>query len=277
MSTGCAAAIVGVPLGAVNLRRNGTSSGDSLPYSMAIAAFLAATLLSPLLAAEEKGREPTGTLPATLEVPGQAQAFYYAPKSKVGRKPVVVWVHGRGGDPQADCKKWSQIVRNYGWLLCPSGPEDRGAGARGWNNNWVQAKTTIAAALTALTAKYNKRVRSKGHALIGFSEGAFVAMNLGVRDPDTFNRWLILAANDEYWGGSGLEELKKHQGKLRRVYLLTGQKDEVVDSTKRVFESMEKEKVKVRLWTPQEIGHEVPADRMHTFYHKPMAWLMAAK
>lgn len=219
----------------------------------------------------------SGTEPNVLMVPHQAPAYFYPPASRKGRKPVIVWVHGRGGDPAADCRKWSHVTRDHGWLLCPSGPEDRGGSARGWNNNWTQAKSTVDAALHALKGKQGSHIQSKGHVLIGFSEGALVAMNMGVRDPDTFNRWLILAANDVYWGASGVEELKKAKPKLRKVYLLTGRKDEVVDSTKRVYETIEKSKVKVRLGTPDEIGHEVPADRMKALYSRPLRWLTASK
>ena len=220
---------------------------------------------------------PMSASPVTLEVPHQAPAYFYPPTSRTGKKHVVVWVHGRGGNPEADCRKWAGVVREHGWLLCPSGGEDRGGGARGWNNNWPQAKGTIEAAFNALRAKHSRFIPAKGHTLIGFSEGALIAMNVGVRDPETFNRWLILAANDVYWGGEGLSELKKSQRKIRRVYLLTGGQDGVVDNTRRVFESMEKENVKVRMWTPEDIGHEVPADRMQTFYRRPLRWLMTSK
>jgi dipeptidyl aminopeptidase/acylaminoacyl peptidase len=57
------------------------------------------------------------------------------------------------------------------------------------------------------------------------------------------------------------------------VYLLTGEKDGVVDNTRKVFDAMDAEKVNVRLWTPDDIGHEVPGDRMRMFYRKPVRWL----
>jgi predicted esterase len=214
--------------------------------------------------------------PDVLDVPHQAPAYFYAPKSHGAAKPVIVWLHGRGGNPEADCRKWARVARDYGWVLCPSGPENRGGG-RGWNNSWPQAKATVDAAMFTLRAKYGKRVRLKNNVLIGFSEGALVGMNIGVREPDVFSRWLILAASDVYWGGEGLSELKRNCGKLRRVYLLTGEKDGVVENTRRVYKAMENESVHVRIWTPDDIGHEVPADRMRTFYRKPLRWLVAAK
>jgi predicted esterase len=209
----------------------------------------------------------------SLEVPGHAPAYYVPPVTTRKIKPIVLWVHGRGGHPESDCRKWSQVTRPYGWLLCPSGPEDRGDGARGWNNSWPQSKTTIDAAVAALRKEHGRSIRTHGHILIGFSEGAYVAMNVGVREPGTFNRWLILAANDVYWGGEGVTEYRKAQGRLRKVYLLTGEQDGVVDNTRKVFDIMEHHRTQVRLWTPPDIGHEVPAERMKEFYTKPLRWL----
>lgn len=216
--------------------------------------------------------------PGALEVPGEAPAYFYPPEGKLTpKKPIIVWLHGRGGNPENDCHKWAKVATEHGWLLCPAGPENRGGGARGWRNSWPSAKTTVDKTMAAFQKRFGKYVKSKGHILIGFSEGAYAAMNIGVREPDVFDRWMILAANDAYWGADGLNELRKNKKRIKRVYLLTGEKDGVVDNTRRVNESLEEEKVSVRLWTPNDIGHEVPADRMRTFYRKPLRWLMGLK
>lgn len=211
--------------------------------------------------------------PVPLEVRGEASSFVVPPAGK-GPRPLIVWLHGRGGDPRADCEKWSRVTVELGWLLCVSGPEARGGGARGWHNNWASSKRSVDAAVAAFLDKHKKRVKPGANVLIGFSEGALVAMNVGVREPELFPRWLILAANDVYWGGDGAAELARNKKQIKRVYLLTGEKDMVVDSTRRVFASLERERVKARIWTPDDIGHEVPEDRMRTFYRKPLLWLL---
>ena len=214
--------------------------------------------------------------PSVLDVPGEAHAFFYPPRVK-GKRPLIVWLHGRSGDPERDCQKWAKVATDIGWVLCPSGPEARGGGMRGWNNSWPGAKRSVDAAVAAFGAKFGKRIKPHANILIGFSEGALVAMNVGVREPDTFSRWLILAANDVYWGGEGVSELRKGKKQLRRVYLLTGEKDGVVENTRRVHKTIEQEGVRVRLWTPSDIGHEVPERRMREFYRKPLRWLAGLK
>src|SRR5689334_2576925 len=177
--------------------------------------------------------------PERLDIPRMGPAFYLRPAGGHGLKPVLVYLHGRGGNPEADCAKWAPVARDFGWILCPSGPEDRGGGSRAWANNWIAAKNVVDSSLAALRDKFGRRVQLRGNTLIGFSEGAFVAMNLGVREPEGYHRWLILAANDGYWGGEGQDELVKQYARIKRVYLLTGEQDGVVDNTRRVFDILD--------------------------------------
>jgi predicted esterase len=211
----------------------------------------------------------------TLAVQGAPPAYYYEPigSGRLGLKPVLVYLHGRGGQPASDCQRWAAVGRRFGWVLCPSGHEDRGGGARGWGNDWPGGHRVVMAALQALRDRYERRVQLRGNTLIGFSEGAYVAMNVGVREPRTFNRWLILAADADYWGGSGVEALKQHRGVIKRVYLITGEQDTVVESTRQVRTWIEREAVPVRASMPSDMGHEVPLARKAAMYRAALTWL----
>jgi predicted esterase len=212
--------------------------------------------------------------PTRLEVPGYADAFYYRPRGR-GMKPVLVYLHGRGGNPAEECRKWARVATQFGWVLCPSGPEDRGDGARGWANNAPLGGQVAKAALDALRAEYKRRVQLRGNVLIGFSEGAFVAMQVGLRDPQTWSRWLILAANDQYWFGDAKAVLTENRRRIRRVYLLTGETDEVAPNTLRVADMLKDAKVPHKVHIAPNMGHEVPAERMRTTYRRPLAWLLS--
>jgi predicted esterase len=230
-----------------------------------------------LLGPGEAGARGSATAagpPERLEFPGAGPTFYYTPTER-GLKPILLYLHGRGGNPELDCTKWGQVAREFGWIVCPSGPEDRGGGARGWSNNWLSAKTIVDRSVAALREKYGRRVQLRGNTLIGFSEGAFIAMNVGVREPEVFNRWLILAANDSYWGGEGQTELERRYARIKRVYLLTGEQDEVVDSTRRVFDLLDQAGVHVIMRTPEDLAHEIPENRMRRLYRRPLRWLNA--
>jgi predicted esterase len=209
-----------------------------------------------------------------LEVPGGGPAYYYEPigAGRLGLRPVLMYLHGRGGHPQRDCRRWAPVARRLGWLVCPSGPGARGDG-RGWNNNWYVGQRVAVATVQALRKKFGRRVQLYGNTLIGFSEGAYVAMNVGVREPRTFNRWLILAGKTTYWGGPGLDELGKHHRTLRRVYLITGEQDGVIDGTRQLREWLKKSRVPTRISTPKDMGHELALERKPGMYRAALIWL----
>jgi predicted esterase len=215
------------------------------------------------------------TDPLRIEVTGHPDAYYYRPRVK-GQRPVLMYLHGRGGNPLEDCRKWARVGAQFGWVVCPQGPEDRGGGARSWANSVGSAKDTIDATLSALREKHKHRVQLKHNILIGFSEGAFIAMQVGLKEPITWNRWLILAANDQYWFGESEQLLNDDKKKLRRVYLLTGENDEVAENTQRVAEMLRKAKIPVKVKIAPGLGHEIPGDRMITSYRRPLLWLDAA-
>ncbi len=220
----------------------------------------------------ERETNPNGV--KELSVPGAGPVYYYEPTGtgRMSMRPIVVYLHGRGGDAQADCRRWSRVARRFGWLLCPSGPSPHNSG-RSWNNNWMSGQHAVMGAVQALRNQYGRRVQLYGNTLVGFSEGAYVAMNVGVRQPRTFNRWLILGADVSYWGGSGLEALKDAKSKVRRVVLITGGMDMVVDDTRTVAGWLEKEGVPIRIQTPGTLAHEVALDRMSGMYESALRWL----
>jgi predicted esterase len=213
--------------------------------------------------------------PASLEVPGYSDAYYIQPRGK-SRRSIILYLHGRGGNALEDCRKWARVARQFGWVVCPQGPAPTESGGRTWNNDPETAKRIIDATVDALKEKYKSRVRTRGDILIGFSEGAFIAQQVGMRDPARWNRWLILAANDRYWFGDASQLLEQNREKIRRVYLFTGEDDQVAENTRRAGEMLREAHIRVKVKIVPGLGHEVPSDRMITNYRRPLRWLTAA-
>lgn len=211
--------------------------------------------------------------PQRLEVQGIADAFYFKPQGK-GAKPVIMYLHGRGGNPAEDCKKWAHVGTQFGWVVCPQGSGQSENGGRTWSNG--DAAHVAEATMDALKAKFGNKVQRRGNVLVGFSEGAWAAMNVGLADQRTWNRWLILGASDAYWGDVSAA-LDKDKRKVRRVYLLTGENDGVAQNTLRVGETLKKVKVPCKVKLVPGMGHEVPSDRMVSTYRRPLLWLTSEK
>ena len=210
--------------------------------------------------------------PLRIAVPGAPDAYYYKPQAR-GQKPVIMYLHGRGGNPAEDCRKWARVGTQFGWVVCPSASGTTESGGRTWTNGTGDAQRIIDATLNALREKYKSKVQRRGNVLVGFSEGAWVAMNVGLKDQRTWSRWLILGASDAYWGDVS-EALDKAKRKVQRVYLLTGENDGVAQNTVRVGDTLKKVKVPVKVKLVPGMGHEVPSDRMVSTYRRPLMWLV---
>lgn len=207
--------------------------------------------------------------PLRIEVPGALDAYYYKPRAK-GQQPIIMYLHGRGGNPAEDCRKWARVGTQFGWVVCPSGTATA-EGGRSWNDG--NAEHVVALTVKALREKYHSKVQLRGNVLMGFSEGAWAAMNVGLKDQTTWNRWLIMGAASQYWGdvSEALDTEKRH---VRRVYLLTGENDGVAKSTLAVGDTLKKFKVPSKVKLVPGLGHEVPQDRMISTYRRPLAWLL---
>src|SRR5439155_27142868 len=96
-----------------------------------------------------------------LPIPGSAPAYYFEPvgPGRSSMRPVIVYLHGRGADPKYYCRRRSHVARNLGWLICPSGQEDRGDGKRGWGNSWPGGRNVVMAAIEGLRRRYGRRVQ----------------------------------------------------------------------------------------------------------------------
>ena len=238
-----------------------------------VVAFLTLTLVPRV--AQAKSGSTIGD-PLRLEVPGAPDAFYFKPRAK-GPRPILMYLHGRGGNPAEDCRKWAKVGSQFGWVVCPGGPGDNGSGGRTWSSGAAEAQKVIDGTVAALREKYHGRVQRRGNVLIGFSEGAFIAMQVGLKEQSTWTKWLILGASDQYWGGDVTDALDIEKRKVRRVYLLTGENDGVAQNTVSVGDTLKKNKVPVKVRLVPGLGHEVPGDRMVSTYRRPLAWLVAAK
>jgi LysM repeat protein/pimeloyl-ACP methyl ester carboxylesterase len=208
-----------------------------------------------------------------MTLPGGGSAYFYEPigPGRLSMKPVILYLHGKGGLARSDCRRWAPIVRRLGWLACPMGPVEHGAG-RAWGG-WPAAHSAAMHTIRGLRTKYGRRIQLWGNTLIGFSEGAFAAMNVGVREPRTFNRLLILAGKDAYWGGPGTEALTIARSRLRRVYLITGEQDGVLEGTRKMRGLLSRAGVATRITTPVGVGHELALERKPELYRMALVWL----
>jgi predicted esterase len=214
--------------------------------------------------------------PERLDLPGMAGAYFYRPSAR-GRQRVLVYLHARGANPRESCRKWHESTPRFGWLLCPIGPHthERGGATRQWRNDAGYARRESIAGIERLTELFRGRVRRHDNVVMGFSEGAYVGMNVGLQEPTTFPRWLIIAPNDGYIDGEAAR-IRRLAESSSRVYLITGRHDEIypdaVRAETRLVRALGRRRVKHRIM--DRAGHELPPEFVPVT-RRALLWLTA--
>ncbi|MBL8681308.1 MAG: hypothetical protein JNK05_19170 [Myxococcales bacterium] len=214
--------------------------------------------------------------PERLDLPGMAGAYFYRP-SAGGRQRVLVYLHARGANPKEGCRRWHESTPRFGWLVCPIGhhPHERGGATRQWRNDAGYARRESIAAIERLGALFPRRVQRHDNVVMGFSEGAYVGMNVGLQEPQTFPRWLIIAPNDGYIDGEA-ERVRRLAQSSARVYLITGRHDEIYREAllaeQRLVRALGRRRVKHRIM--DHAGHELPPEFVPVT-RRALLWLTA--
>ena len=194
--------------------------------------------------------------PLHLKVKGFGEAAYYKPLHFKRRKPVFVYLHSKNGNPFQDCKKWYRAAVEYGWIVCPSGIRSK-SGRFSWNNNPFLGKKIVEATLKALSKKYKRKVLLRRGILVGFSEGAFIALQLAFKMYKIFPYIIVIGADTKYVGYNDVKKLKKLNRRLR-IYLITGEKDIVLNRSKNLLKLLRKNRIASKLRIVRGVGHKIP-------------------
>lgn len=157
---------------------------------------------------------------ATVPVEGDRDAFVV--HGDDGDTRVLVYLHGRCGDPHAGIKAFANEVAGFGTLVsvqadltCP----DRKGRFR-WSGDVDKAARRIDAAVKAVS-KTRKVPLDDKRTLIGYSEGALRAESLAKRLPETYPRAILLASPKAPEGASFTRST--------RVALVVGERDVQAD------------------------------------------------
>jgi predicted esterase len=130
-------------------------------------------------------------LPATAETPA---VVVYPPSGDASTpRPVTVMLHGMCDVPENECPWFANVVTRDSWLVCPRGPTRCPSGGATWSP--AHGAELIDAAIRRVELEYPGAVAARGHdTLIGFSLGAFVAMDVVNRAPTRWSRVVLLGA-----------------------------------------------------------------------------------
>lgn len=204
----------------------------------------------------------------TVEVDGDRPAFVVHGAPGDGR--VLVYLHGRCGDPHAGIRAFAEEVSAWGTLVSVQGDlpcPDRKGRVR-WSADVDRAARRIDAAIAAVARQRKHPLDAAGRTLIGYSEGALRAESIAKRHPDVYPRAVLLASPRAPEGSSFTRS--------SRVALVMGQLD-VQAEMRAGDESLARAGVEHRLFTLAGARHGTYGTDAKRAMAELFAWLYASE
>jgi pimeloyl-ACP methyl ester carboxylesterase len=135
-----------------------------------------------------------------------------------------------------------------GWLVCPQANHRCGNGGSSWGGSVADKIATVDAALDAARARWPESTRAPV-ILVGFSQGAYVAMDLARAQPGRFAGLLLLGADTGQTGDAF------RVARLRRVALACGAYDMMFPKMRATPAALAPSGILARFASLGEVGH----------------------
>lgn len=167
--------------------------------------------------------------------------------------PMIVALHPYGGTADWIVAKWMHLARENGAILVAPRAVRPVAGRNGFQwGSTEEADYLVGRAIEQAESSY--KVDQKHIVLTGFSQGAYMALQLGVKHADRVAGVISLAGRYD----TGLaEQLKDHKP---RFFLMVGDKDRMLESNKTGARELRAAGAKVELQIYKDLGHAFPTN-----------------
>ena len=202
-------------------------------------------------------RAKVATRPLTLR-DGDASVLAFAPvpratdgsrDSRDSRELTVVYLHGIHGLPANGCPWLRDGATELGWLVCPEANERLANGTFSWGGTVAAQYAVVARAEHVAQANGANASANDADVLVGFSQGAYVALDL-VQARLGRHRGLVLIGADVAPSRAMLDAAG-----VSRIVLAAGDLDAASPPMKRAVDRLQREGMDARYVSLGRIGH----------------------
>lgn len=219
----------------------------------------ASTSISP--AAVESAPLSAIELPATRDSPGVA----IFPARGPGAHPITVLLHGMCGDAARACGHFANEVTRTSNLICPRANQRCAAGGASWPEQGVAA--FVESAVTRAKATLGEGVDdSHGRTLIGYSLGAYRALELAQHGAGKYPRVMLIGARIV-----ANQKLLQENG-VERMLLSAGAWDMMHDPMRRETERLVRRGFTTRFLGLGPVGHAFTPS-LQEYLSEALRWL----
>lgn len=211
----------------------------------------------------------TAVLFASPRIQG-AWGVAYPPADASVPRPAIVFLHGMWSSPEDACPTFESAATPFGFLVCPRGNAPLGEGKM-WAGTYADAARNIHAALDAAAslAPSGKLDRTGGGTLLGFSNGAYFAAEVALREPGRWTGLVLLSMKLD------LDAHALQVAGVRRVVLAAGDADEARSAMQSLAQRLNTPDVEARFMSLGAVGHGFPPD-MGQRMCEAIAWVRSA-
>ena len=185
------------------------------------------------------------------------------PPRAASAKATYVYLHGIHGRAENGCPWMHDGAEDMGWLVCPHANTKNEDGTYSWGGSLLSQRAVVARA--EAVAHEAGADADQPSVLVGFSQGAYLAMNL-VRARFGRTRGLVLIGADVTPDRKTLEAAG-----VTRVVLAAGELDGSFWPMKRAAKKLEAEGMPVRFVSLGKIGHSYQTPNKEAL-HDAMVW-----
>lgn len=209
-----------------------------------------------------------GALFASLRAQG-SWGVAYAPADVSIPRPAIVYLHGMWASPEDSCAYFERASTSFGFLVCPRGNAPLGDG-RMWAGSYASVAPSVHAALRAAEAVApGKLDRSGGGTLVGYSNGAYFAVQVAESEP---RQWTGLVLLDMHLV---IDAARLRGAGVHRVVLAAGERDGARASMQALAGSIDAQGLPTRFMSLGDVGHQFPGD-MDVRMCVAIAWVREA-
>lgn len=196
---------------------------------------------------DESVRAKYPNKPLTLREDGVA-ILAFPPRAPSPSRPLtVVYLHGIHGRAENGCPWLREGASELGWLVCPGANEPLANGTFSWAGTAADQRNVVARAERAAQAQGADPERAT--VLVGFSQGAFVALDLATRHLGHYGGLVLIGAN------VAPSRATLEASGVERIVLAAGDLDGASGPMKRATERLRREGMDARFVSLGRIGH----------------------
>jgi predicted esterase len=195
-------------------------------------------------------------------------AIVYAPLLEAdAKKPVIVMLHGMCDTPENECNAFHPAATDAGFLVCPRANGACGNGGAMWRGSPESKRALIDDSLAALTTEFGpSAVTDHDATLIGFSQGAYLAVDMVKRSKGPWSSLILIGASID------LDARSLREAGIRRVLLAAGDYDGARPAMQRTAAALIQAGLEAKFASLGPVGHQFAFD-MNAWMKDALAWV----